>query len=924
MALTLRSAAARRCGLALGLAIVAFTPSAASAQLFCGSNSPGNTVPEFMGSTRLWPDNGFQPARPGQTLHPDRDSTQYTSNTFPCAQSGHELFWAIDIVGDRAFVMYNVGISAWDIGGANADNPRRISYRDGIAGHWLHHDGIGEADGYLKEISAIQDPANPNRILIAVAGGFPIGSSLWRFDRSNGALTAVYQQTLLPSEDVELVVFGGRIYGIFAGADGAFVLDVTATDPIGIEGCLDNACPAGIYLGRVGASNDSRYLSIVERGGKIFMASSYGGLTSFSPSAEIWEFDPAFPAGAALRYTHPVKDTHSPVLFTKGGVDYLAVAEARRLKIFEIGGCLDADGCSSLPTPVFNHQLRTQLWSYEYLTYSVSEGTPYLYYGYEGHLPRGAAYERLFDLTNLGGTNQLSEMTETGGTFTDACNGLGPIGYWSYYYELNDTGFRNFNPRKAMFNGRYFYKINTGTFDVHVRTVVIHNPTVTTAATSPAPYYFGDTVRFGATALNCAGPETWTWHSSHSGASGLDATGNTASITWPLCTDSRCNSQNVEVWALKDACAGAGNLTQNEATIQIADPRPQVNSISVAPSTSIPDTYPLCSELTFTADVSGKAPLSHSWTVKNGAGQQIGAGGNATFGWNTNGVVLSGPEIFADGFESGDVAAWDGGAAVVGPKAAGDWILPQVIADEVMSVGSAIFKVELTASNSTGSPGSLRRDITLTALGDLGFIGAPIQVTSLGGGQYRFRTETQHATRWRWEFEDPGNGGTAGCQFFTRCRVIDFGNDDNEVTHTWAQPNVDGTFRVGVQAGNCLASVAPIRAELPVAVTGIPAGTPPRVTNFSLLPSGHCSLSLNVMECHTQAITFVVTHSGTATHYDFDWEGDGVFEQTLQVTSAISHTYPTAGTRFPKVRVRNGSGTPSASVGLPWALQIIE
>jgi hypothetical protein len=924
MALILRSPAARRCGFALGLAIAALLPSAAGAQSFCGTNSPGFPVPEFNGPTRLWPTNGFQPARPGQAISLDRDSTQYTSNSFPCAQSGHELFWALDIVGDRAFVMYNVGISAWDIGGANADNPRRISYRDGIAGHWLHHDGIGEADGYLKEISAIQDPANANRILIAVAGGFPIGSSLWRFDRGTGALTAVYQQTLLPSEDVELVVFGGRIYAIFAGAGGAFVIDVTATDPIGIEGCLDAACPAGIYLGRVGASRDSRYLGIIEKGGKIFMAASYGGLTSFSPSAEIWEFDPAFPAGAALKYTHPVKDTHSPVFFTKGGIDYLAIAEARRIKIFEIGACLDADGCSSLPTPVFTHQLRTQLWSYEYLTYSVSEGTPYLYYGFEGHLPRGPAYERLFDLTNLGGTNQLSEMTETGGTYTDECNGLGPIGYWASYYELNDLGFRNFSPRKAMFNGRYFYKINTGTFDVHVRTVVIQNPTVTVAPTSPAPYYFGDTVRFGATALNCTGPETWTWHSSHTGASGLDSTGNAASLIWPLCTDLRCTSQNVDVWALKEACSGSTNLTVNRATVQVADPRPQVNSIAVAPSSSVPDTYPLCSQLSFSADVSGKPPLSHSWTVKNAAGQQIGAGSSAGFGWNTDGVVLTGPEIFADGFESGDIAAWDAGETVVGTKAAAAWILPEAIAQEVMEVGSAVFKVELTASNSTGSPGSLRRDITLTALGELAFVGSPIQVTSLGGAQYRFRTTTENATRWRWEFEDPGNGASTGCQFFSRCRVIDFGADDNDVTYTWAQPNVDGTFRVRVSAGNCLTSVVPISAEQSVAVTGIPSGTPPAITSFSLLPSGHCSLSLNVMECHMQAITFVVSHSNTATNYDFDWEGDGVFEQSFAVGAAIAHTYPTVGVRAPKVRVRNGSGSPSAAVGLPWTLQIIE
>ncbi len=171
-----------------------------------------------------------------------------------------------------------------------------------------------------------------------------------------------------------------------------------------------------------------------------------------------------------------------------------------------MGDCLDSTGCTGLPAPVFDHALRSQNWSYNFLSYSVSNGTPFLYYGFEGIFPSGPAYERLFDLTNLGGSNALSEITETGQTYIDGCNGLSGIGYWSDYYERNEHGYRNFSPRKGKWSGNYFYKVNTGTFDVHTRQATIVTPTVSVTANTSAPYWFGDPINFTATAQNCVGP----------------------------------------------------------------------------------------------------------------------------------------------------------------------------------------------------------------------------------------------------------------------------------------------------------------------------------------------------------------------------------------------------------------------------------
>lgn len=908
--------------IALGLCLATSGPNT-HAQ--CGNNSPAYPVPEFRGSTRLWPPSGFRPGMPGTQLPANRDSTQYLSTTFPSHASGHELFWAIDVVGDKAFVMYNAGIQAWDLAGPLAEDPERIHFRDGIAGQWFLHPPPGEADGYLTDIAAIQDPSNSNRILIAVSSLAPIGVTIWRFDRSSGTLSQAYQNSHIEANDVELVNFNGTVYGFFATGPGAYVLNVSQTNNVP-AGCLDSACPGGIYLGKIGTAAGSRYIGAVERNGSIFVAASNGGLSPSSPLPEIWELNPALPSLAVRRWQGTVRDTHSPVLFQKGGSYYMAVVESRRVKIYNVNDCLDSTGCTGLPGASFDNALRTQNWAYNFLTYSVSEGTPFLYYGFEGIFPSGAAYERLFDLTNLGGSNVIPDITDGGQTYTDPCNGLTGIGYWADYYERNEHGYRNFAPRKGKFSGKYFYRVNTGTFDVHTRNSITVVPTVSTTVTTPGPYWLGDPINFSATAQNCSGPEIWTWLSSDTNAIGLGANDGTATISWNLCPGSSCADRTVEVWALKAACSGAANLAIMRQTLTLTDPRPQIESLTVSPQSPTPNTYPVCTNLNFSAAVSGKPSLTYGWVVRNASEQQVASGASPTFGWDTSGVTF-GPEIFLDGFESGTTSAWNGSGATGEPPVSSKEITAawsKAIIDEVQGTGSANFTVDLTLNNATGAPDTARANITLTALGTLGFVGGtPITVTNLGGGQYRFNANTQNATRWRWEFEDPANGTTVGCQFFTRCKIINFGADDNEVTNAWTQPNTSGNYRVRVTAANCL-DVAPVSAEITVPVSGIPTGSPPVVTGFSITGTTHCSLSLNVMECRrNQAINFAVTHTGTATTYEFDWEGDGTFEQSLTPGAAVSKTYTTTGRRSPKVRARNGGGTPSAEFGLPWILEII-
>jgi hypothetical protein len=101
-----------------------------------------------------------------------------------------------------------------------------------------------------------------------------------------------------------------------------------------------------------------------------------------------------------------------------------------------------------------------------FLTYSVSNDRPYLYYGLEGFETEGPKAEMLLDLSSF--PSQVTEITDGGGTYFDACSGFN-VDYWGDYYPGNTNGLRHVRPRIGKFNGYTFYRAAYGILDVHVR-----------------------------------------------------------------------------------------------------------------------------------------------------------------------------------------------------------------------------------------------------------------------------------------------------------------------------------------------------------------------------------------------------------------------------------------------------------------------
>jgi hypothetical protein len=442
-----------------------------------GQNSPAFPVPEFRDGARLWPD-GFRPALPGEQLPLERDSTDYTSLTLPSFSSGHELFMGVDIVGDRLFVLYNVGLQVWDISAPFAERPKRLAILDYIRGDWLVNLPPGENDTHLSYISAIQDPADTDQTLIAVSGIFPIGVSLFSYRRSTDQLNQLYQNTAVDSHQVQLRVVDGRVDGFFASQQGAFVLDLTAASempkPCLIDG-ISNLCP-DVFLGRIGdplsPEPRGRYIDVLQVGDTWYLLSSWGSPHPVVSPPEIWRFDPLDLENTERVYRGTERNSHAVIFLRRNDQTFLALREIFELKIYPIDGCLDADGCATLPLPIYQENLGAVNWPTSTLTYSESHGTPYLYYGVVGsHNLSTPTVERLLDLTHLGGTNHLTEITASGETYTDPCSGSS-IGYWSDYYAKNAYGYRNFSPQQGKFNGAsHFYRATMATIDVHVRTL---------------------------------------------------------------------------------------------------------------------------------------------------------------------------------------------------------------------------------------------------------------------------------------------------------------------------------------------------------------------------------------------------------------------------------------------------------------------
>lgn len=457
----------------LTCALASPEPGSAGFLFSCGDNTPAIPVPEYREGVRLWPET-FRPARPGQVLPEERDSTARTGgNTVPNASIGHELFKALDFEGDLLFVAYGLGIQVWDVGPGYLERPRRLAVRD------LWHPGDfllpppdkSEQLHFINDIDALR-PSSGGPVVVAAAGKVPfVGPTFWTFEKSaplklryqdggdgaNGGTHAL-QGSLFEIE--------GRMYYASAGGSNVTLYDVSAA--VGLtDACLDNrgtnAACGPVWLGTL-PNVRARYIDTKVVGDRVLLA--LGGM---GKGARLYELAPR-PDGSLVPHDDELLASTGGVfagpvaLFDHGGRSWLGLVDTDRIEVYDIAGCAEGTGCvlvepewRSDPIPFFSEQ---------FLTFSSNRGVPYLYYGINAHELAGGAIERLFDLRTLGRTNEVKRVAE-GGAIFDPCSG-GVIDYWSAYYGGNTGGLRGVEPREGKFHRDRFYRVAETIFDIHV------------------------------------------------------------------------------------------------------------------------------------------------------------------------------------------------------------------------------------------------------------------------------------------------------------------------------------------------------------------------------------------------------------------------------------------------------------------------
>ena len=920
---------------ALALVSALLHPAALNAQVCTGGQDPARHVPgpppnhdPAAPDVDLWLPEIF---RPGLTdlsnrrLPAERDSTGWISLTIPGFSSGHEIFQGLDVLDDHMYVAYNAGFSIWDIG-TDPEKPRRLKIRDGWhfsncqsnadCGPFLSFPGAGEVDFLVEDIDVLPAPGSANTVYIAVSGRNPVGISLWRFNTNSENVTPVYQDTTRVSRQVRLIAIGSTVYAFSSYGNGLAVYNMSRA--LAIEGCLEETgsdCP-GVYQGNVGSIDTGRYVDVLQRPtGEILVAASNGNITG--QGVELWRVSDLSNPGSANRLFSGLNDrTFGVALFSYEGNDYLAALERdgalNVIKIFNINACSGAGTCS-LGAPLFDDIGVPPRLSDQFLTFSMSGGTPFLYYGLFGGFG-GPKVEQLLNLTTLGRPVQtITEMTDGGPTYFDDCEEAN-LGYWAWYYPGNEFGPNNMTPRIGKFNAEtnVFYRAAGGILDTHVWEGGVNppDPTTTTSVSSPDPqglYWLTDDITFegeGSNGCNPAGMWSWTANTpANINAVTVSEVGNQVMLRFECTSAGRCADSVVSVSGANSdpSCTGAERV---QAFITVKDPSVEITGIQ-----PVSGEFTQCEDVNFTASLVGRGPVDLAWAVRRDPANDPEQAPQQTlddtvddedlsmasprFTWNTVQAIFAG--IFADGFESGSTSAWS---------------QPPVLLEDF------VIRVDLGAGQNLGGGSSASATVGLASIsGDPAFESPAIDSSTDDNSTFDFRANTLPGTvsDWSWELEDD-NGGSL-CTFGSQTNVPCVQMRGQNISHTWTQQS--GTRRVELTVGNCQSTTT---ATASTTVT-VDAADPLEVTSFTLdrtQSSQACNIDfdcINDLICVcgiNETIFFEVTSTGGPGAYDFDWDGDGTFEDTdnLAGGTEFTHEYDEAlGQVMPGVRARRGTAS---------------
>ncbi|MBP7755186.1 MAG: PKD domain-containing protein [Thermoanaerobaculia bacterium] len=298
------------------------------------------------------------------------------------------------------------------------------------------------------------------------------------------------------------------------------------------------------------------------------------------------------------------------------------------------------------------------------------------------------------------------------------------------------------------------------------------------------------------------------------------------------------------------ASPGSKSVTL-EATNVYGTSAPKTKSVQVlSPQPAIgtielaPPAPKQCQTVTFSpSSVTGQPPLTYAWSLSPAGGGPIATGSGTTLVWNS----------------------------ATGCPGAG-------------TCPAGAYVVDLQVSNTAGSD-TESRQFQLAALPPLPGNGtfAPTH-DPFSAGLVQFHLPEVGATEWNWSF---GDGHVTGW-------VSDPVTGPNP-THTYTAL---GQYSVTVQVRNC--TEGPVTSA-PLVVS---------VTQLTPLVAAFVPLLNNVVGIYQATVNVPITFedlSSGAERWDYDWNGDGFFEQSNEPAPVTTHTYTQIGMFTPNLKVWRGS-----------------
>ncbi|MCB1035364.1 MAG: PKD domain-containing protein, partial [Acidobacteria bacterium] len=297
------------------------------------------------------------------------------------------------------------------------------------------------------------------------------------------------------------------------------------------------------------------------------------------------------------------------------------------------------------------------------------------------------------------------------------------------------------------------------------------------------------------------------------------------------------------------AASNAAGSNSTSRMLQVLDPVPSIGGVAASPNPAL-----VCQPVTFTAqDVTGRPPTAFSWQVTQTGGGVVAVGGDLNpFVWTS---------------DPGDATG-------------------------------VTYVAEVTVSNADGSDSQTSAPVTLNPLEPLppsnGFAptydGQPAPPPS---PTVQFHVAASGATEWNWNFGDNPGGGPNGDGY------------EGWTSDPVAGPNPEhtygsiGIFSVRARVRNCVEAE---RESSAISVDII--DTTPLEADFSA--SLFCQISVCFADTG-ESITFDDASVGSPDFWDYDWDGDGDFEDTGNATPVTAHTYGASDVYFPTLRIRRGA-----------------